>query len=255
MVNRSSFRFDNSPPISRVPEDCPGVMTEQMPVRRLDGRQRRRGRTRNGRCGRHRTIVANRSTAAEFSSSLAHIEFAELEPAITSLLERVGETVGVDRATLVEYGEDGDVLKALFWANPSLGALGVEVDIDETAWLWDRLRPERDALVLERIPADLPAQTLAPTVLYLRRTRRSAVSPGQIMATGVHALARNRARLARGRQPCGRLRPASSVADRRRCSAAAGRALRETTPSNFPPASNTSRNPPTTTRRFRSSTA
>src|SRR6185436_19655448 len=93
----------------------------------------------------------------------------------TSLLERVGETVGVDRATLVEYGEDGDVVKALFWAGPSLGA--VEVDIDETAWLWERLRPERDALVLERIPADLPAQTLTPTVLeYLRRTPlRSAV--------------------------------------------------------------------------------
>jgi formate hydrogenlyase transcriptional activator len=115
--------------------------------------------------------------AAEFSSALGRIEFAELEPAITSLLERVGETIGVDRATLVEYGEDGDVIKALFWSNPSLGSGAIPVDIDETAWLWERLRPERDALVLERIPADLPAQTLTPTVLeYLRRTPlRSAV--------------------------------------------------------------------------------
>jgi len=127
---------------------------------------------------------------AEFSATLCHVDAAELETAITPMLQRIGEAVAVNRATLVEYGSDGDVLNTWTWGDPI--AMGSEAgDGDETPWLWEHLRPERDSLVLERIPADVPVHALTPTVLeYLRRTplRSAVILPARIASTLVCAL-------------------------------------------------------------------
>jgi formate hydrogenlyase transcriptional activator len=121
--------------------------------------------------------------AAEFSSMLAQLESTDLDQAIEPLLQHLAETLGVDRVTLVEYGEGGDVEHTSLWTDPSVTTGLDAVEIDETSWFWQRLRPERDPLVLERIPADLPVQSVTPAVLeYLRRTplRSAAVVPAFI---------------------------------------------------------------------------
>src|SRR5262245_963481 len=128
----------------------------------------------------------------EFSSTLCHADAAELESAMVPMLERIARTVEVDRGALVEYGADGDALNSWTWADPAMPPGAEALDTDETPWLWERLRPERDALVLERIPADVPVHALTPTVLdYLRRIplRSAAVLPARITDSLICALA------------------------------------------------------------------
>jgi formate hydrogenlyase transcriptional activator len=120
---------------------------------------------------------------ADCSAMLSGIESSGLETAIPPMLQRIGEALDVNRATLFEYGDDGIALRTWSWADASMAAGPDAVDVDETSWLWERLHPDGEALVLERIPADLPAQSLTPTVLeYLRRTplRSAVVLPARI---------------------------------------------------------------------------
>src|SRR5262245_50501593 len=147
------------------------------------------------------TVVATRTEqwcnqtdqlAAEYSATLSRVDAPDLDAAFTQMLERIAGAVGVNRATLFEYDDDGSGLRQFSWADESMAEGGDVVDVDETSWLWERLQPGGEPLVLERIPADLPVQTLTPTVLeYLRRTPlRSAVFlPVRISGRLVCALA------------------------------------------------------------------
>ncbi len=112
---------------------------------------------------------------AELSSTLCDIDSADLGDAITPALKRVGQAVDVDRAVLAEYGGQGEAVNTYHWADQSVeiehGGDGLGL------WLWDSIRPERDTLVLERIPADVPADAMTPEVFdHLRHLPvRSAV--------------------------------------------------------------------------------
>src|SRR5262245_18337296 len=127
---------------------------------------------------------------AELSSTLGDIESADLGNAIEPMLQQICEAVGVDRAVLVEYG-GGDPEHAFRWAAPSIETDAEPLDPAQALWLWDWLRPKRDALVLERIPADLPPRALTPTVLeHLRPLpmRSLVVMPARIGGDLVCAL-------------------------------------------------------------------
>jgi formate hydrogenlyase transcriptional activator len=147
------------------------------------------------------TVVATRKEqwcsqtdqlAAEYASTLSRVDGSDLDASFGQMLQRIAEAVGVNRATLFEYDDDGSSLRQWSWADDSMAEGADVVDVDETSWLWERLQPGGEPLVLERIPADLPVQTLTPTVLeYLRRTPlRSAVFlPVRISGQLVCALA------------------------------------------------------------------
>jgi len=120
---------------------------------------------------------------AELSSSWCDLESADIGSAIPPMLHRLSDATNVDRTTLVEYGGDGQTVNAYQWAAPSIEADPEAADALDATWLWDRLRPDRDALVLERIPADLPVHALTPAVLeHVRRMplRSLAVIPVRI---------------------------------------------------------------------------
>jgi transcriptional regulator with GAF, ATPase, and Fis domain len=121
----------------------------------------------------------------------SQVESGGLETGMVAILRRISEAVEVNRATLFEHGDDGGALRSWSWADASMATGPDAVDVDETSWLWERLRPEGDALVLERIPADLPAQGLTPMVLeYLNRSplRSAVVLPARIAGTLVCVL-------------------------------------------------------------------
>jgi transcriptional regulator with GAF, ATPase, and Fis domain len=102
---------------------------------------------------------------AELSSTLSDIESADLGGAIGSMLQRIALAVSVDRVVLVEYGSDGEPEHSYRWEDPSIDMEGDAADAAQASWLWDWLRPKRDALVLERIPADLPVQAVTPALV------------------------------------------------------------------------------------------
>jgi len=117
----------------------------------------------------------------EFSARLSTIESVDLSAEIEPMLRRLGEIVGVDRTTLIEYASDGETLNAYQWVGPSLAEQPEAEDTEHASWLWERLRPHHDAMVLERIPADLPPQAATPALVEHLR----ALPLGSIVALPV----------------------------------------------------------------------
>ena len=121
--------------------------------------------------------------ATELSSTWCDIESADLADAIAPTLKHIGEATNVDRTSIVEFNPDGDTTNAYQWSDPTLAVEGHDADGIQPLWLWERLRPDQDALVLEHIPADVPMQSLTPAVfeqLRERQLRSALVMPVRV---------------------------------------------------------------------------
>ncbi len=115
---------------------------------------------------------------ADLAATLLRVDADEAAPAIDEALRRAGEQLDVDRCTLLECAVAGAPVDAAFhWVREGAAAADPEEDVPAIAALVDDWRVEGDALVLERIPGDLPVHVLGaiPEDALRRMTMTSAV--------------------------------------------------------------------------------
>jgi transcriptional regulator with GAF, ATPase, and Fis domain len=93
--------------------------------------------------------------AAELSSTLVRLSGLRIDEAIDATLSRLGETLGVDRVTVIRYSVDGTAIDRWdVWERPDTFAPGDE-GLQQLSWYRDQLL-RGDAIVLGAVPEDLP---------------------------------------------------------------------------------------------------
>jgi formate hydrogenlyase transcriptional activator len=87
-----------------------------------------------------RVLESFERLTADISSRFSYIAIDELPGAIESALRQLVETLDVDRSTVFELVENGDVVKMLhFWARPGVAPMRVS-DVGALSWYLARLR-------------------------------------------------------------------------------------------------------------------
>jgi transcriptional regulator with GAF, ATPase, and Fis domain len=120
------------------------------------------------------------SLIAELSSGLLALGDDDMDGLINTMLSRIGDAVRVDATTLVVDDGKGNAAQTYQWAHHD-GVEEVPVAPDgEPPWFWNRVRPDGDTLILERIPDDLPPG--ARTFDVLERLRRISVQSAVVTA-------------------------------------------------------------------------
>ena len=101
--------------------------------------------------------------AGEFSSGLI-----ALTDDFTSVIEgtqrRIAEALEADRSTLIEFADDS-VRATYHWAGDDVPAIDVHVHASRLTWLLDRIGTDDEAVVLNRIPDELPPDAVTPGLL------------------------------------------------------------------------------------------
>jgi transcriptional regulator with GAF, ATPase, and Fis domain len=106
----------------------------------------------------------------ELSSECCTKELDDGDALIQTALPRIVEATAADSATLIIHGADDD-RRLHRYAAPSGNGDGEATSTADSPTLWDHVPLDREPLVLERIPGDLPSGALTPPVLdYLRAT-------------------------------------------------------------------------------------
>jgi len=101
------------------------------------------------------------SLIAELSATLVCVDADGVAATAGDALRRLGETLEIDRALLLERVENNVTTETVFeWAQP-LAPEGVEGDVALLKTLVELWPPDRDALLLARIPSDLDADVRA----------------------------------------------------------------------------------------------
>jgi len=90
--------------------------------------------------------------SADVATGWGDFEPAHLEAAIASVLQRVGDAVEVDRVSVAEYGDDGELVNTFRWSGAAAEDSATAESGDVWA-LWEQFMPDRAPLVLERMPA------------------------------------------------------------------------------------------------------
>ena len=115
---------------------------------------------------------------ADLSATLLRADADEAAAAIDDALRRAGEQLEIDRCTLIESAASGAPVDAAYhWVRADAAAGDAEDDVPAIKALLDDWRADGDALVLERIPGDLPVDVLGaiPEDALHRITMKSAV--------------------------------------------------------------------------------
>jgi len=102
--------------------------------------------------------------AGEFSSALTWVTDDDITAAIEKMQRRIGEALEVDRSTLIEFS-DGAVRETYHWANDDLPPVDVHAHAARLTGLLDRISTEGEAVVLERIPDELPVEAVTPGLI------------------------------------------------------------------------------------------
>src|SRR5205809_1630224 len=101
------------------------------------------------------------SLIAELSATLVCVDADGVAATAADALRRLGETLDVDRALLLERAENSVTTETTFeWAQP-LAPANVDGDVALLKTLVDVWPHDRDAISLARIPSDLDADVLA----------------------------------------------------------------------------------------------
>jgi transcriptional regulator with GAF, ATPase, and Fis domain len=120
---------------------------------------------------------------AELSSGLFASGEENVDALINTMLARIGDALHVDSTTLLVHDGKGEGAQTYRWAHAAVGADAPEETAAEQPWFWDRLQPDGEPLVLERIPEDLPPG--ARTLEVLERLRRIAVQSAVIVPIAI----------------------------------------------------------------------
>jgi formate hydrogenlyase transcriptional activator len=124
---------------------------------------------------------------AELSSTLIRVEGDNIAAAVDDALRRAGESLDVDRCLLIECIENNAAVDAVFhWSRPALGAIEGEADVPPFKTLLDGWQGTQDALVLERIPEELPVDLLA--AMADDATRRIAMTSAVVIRVVIPGL-------------------------------------------------------------------
>ncbi len=129
--------------------------------------------------------------AAEMSSELIGLTGDDVPTAVEGAMRRIGETLEVDRSTLVEFS-DQTVRATYHWASDDAPPVDLSAHVPRLTRLLDRIQVNGEAIVLERIPDGLPLEAVVPGVMeHLREmAMRSAVMiPIAVAGQRVSALA------------------------------------------------------------------
>jgi formate hydrogenlyase transcriptional activator len=99
---------------------------------------------------------------AEISSKLLVVESDGVIPAIEEALSKIGQAFDLDRCTLLGVaGRDAPPETTCHWVRPSAASVDLDADVVPLRLLIDGWHDNREELVVERIPDDLPVDVLA----------------------------------------------------------------------------------------------
>ena len=136
--------------------------------------------------------------AVELSSEFIGRGEDDVVTAIAETLRRIGDVLGIDRSTLVEFSDDGEAVRATHhWASDRLSGVDIETQVPRLTWLLDRQCMNGEPVVLARIPEGLPIELVTPRLMEdLRETplRSAVVMPIAIAGRRACALALEAAR-------------------------------------------------------------
>jgi formate hydrogenlyase transcriptional activator len=124
------------------------------------------------------------------SSELIGCSADDLAPAMTGAMRRIVEALDLDRSTVLELSQDDGFQIACDGARQT-PAVDHREEIGPVKWLVDCLEIDNEAVVLERIPDDLPPHSLTPDAIdYLRGTpiRSAAIIPVSVAGQPVTLL-------------------------------------------------------------------
>ena len=110
---------------------------------------------------------------SELSAGLIHVPAGEIDAALASGLQQVALFLGVDRASLEEYGRGEEPVR-LTWALPGVKDLPSVMGTDQFPWSAETLRRGK-AVRFSRID-ELPAEAAIDRASYARAGTRSKVS-------------------------------------------------------------------------------
>jgi|KBSSwiStaDraftv2_1062776.scaffolds.fasta_scaffold00417_16 transcriptional regulator with GAF, ATPase, and Fis domain len=108
---------------------------------------------------------------AELSSELCATDPDDLDALIETILPRIGEAVRADSVALIADGVGDSERRTYRYAAAMDGAdAETATPVVQTPALWEHLEVDAEPVLLERIPADLPQESLTPELLeHLRR--------------------------------------------------------------------------------------
>ena len=128
--------------------------------------------------------------AGEFSAELIGLTDDDITAAIERMQHRIGEALEVDRSTLVEFADD-TVRATYHWRSDGVPPVDLPAHVPCLLGLLDRIGADGGAVVLERLPDDLPLEAATSDVLkHLREAgvRSAVVIPITIAGQRVCAL-------------------------------------------------------------------
>jgi transcriptional regulator with GAF, ATPase, and Fis domain len=107
---------------------------------------------------------------AELSPELCATDSEDLDTLIEAILPRISEAVRADSVALIADGVGDSERRTYRYASAMDGADAETATAVHSPALWEHLEVENEPLVLERIPADLPQESLTSELLeHLRR--------------------------------------------------------------------------------------
>jgi formate hydrogenlyase transcriptional activator len=120
---------------------------------------------------------------AELSSELCATDLDDLDALVETILPRIGEAARADAVALIADGV-GDAERRTFrYASAMEGADAETATAVQGPALWEQLEVEAEPLLLERIPADLPQESVTPELL--EQLRREPVQSAAIIPVSI----------------------------------------------------------------------
>jgi formate hydrogenlyase transcriptional activator len=120
---------------------------------------------------------------AELSSELCATDPDDLDALIETILPRIGEAVRSDSIALTADGVGDSERRTYRYASAMDGADAETATSVHSPALWEHLEVEAEPLVLERIPADLPQESLTPELL--EQLRREPVQSAAVIPVSI----------------------------------------------------------------------
>jgi transcriptional regulator with GAF, ATPase, and Fis domain len=126
--------------------------------------------------------------AIELSSEFISLPAGEIVKVVGDALRRIGDELGADRSTLIEFSDKGTDFRAAYhWAADGLPALDSDAHALYLVELLDRLGMSDEPIVLEQISESPPAGITPAMVDYLRQAAVDSVVLIPILTAGQRA--------------------------------------------------------------------
>jgi formate hydrogenlyase transcriptional activator len=120
-----------------------------------------------------RELASFERLTADISSRFNLLSADELPSAIEGTLQRIVEALDVDRSTVLELSQTGDVVEDMhYWARPGISPLRLP-DVKAVPWLLDQLR-RGEIVRVSDLERDLPPDATAE-LAYARQTGQKSI--------------------------------------------------------------------------------